>query len=76
MFDPIINIDAGLDARQLIKQIDAIIPELLALRRQLTAAVTPSAEPHGLSAALYGALGQGTWDEYDLDLDWVRFGAS
>ena len=75
MLDTMIKTDAGLDARQIVTQIDAIIPELLALRRRLTVAPPPSAEPGGLTAALYGVLGQGTWDEYDIDLDWTRFGA-
>ena len=26
-----------------------------------------------LAEELYGALGQGTWDEYDWDLDWQLF---
>ena len=75
MLDTIIKIDAGLDTRQIVTQIDAIIPELLALRRRLTAATTPPVESGRLTAALYGALGQGTWEEYDTDLDWKRFGA-
>lgn len=76
MLDTMIKMDAGLDARQIVTQIDAIIPELLALRRRLAVATTmPPAQTGGLTAALYGVLGQGTWDEYDTDLDWTRFGA-
>lgn len=26
-----------------------------------------------LTSQLFGALGHGAWDEYDLQLDWVRF---
>ena len=75
LLDDMIEMDAGLDARQIVTQIDAIIPELLALRRRLTAAAIPPVEPGRLTAALYGALGRGTWDECDPDLDWTRFGA-
>jgi hypothetical protein len=70
-----IKTDAGEEAEQIVTQIDAIIPELLALRRRLTVAATPAAESGHLANALYGALGQGSWEEYDTDLDWVRFGA-
>jgi hypothetical protein len=65
MLDDMTKMDAGLDARQIVTQIDAIIPELLALRRRLTAAAPPPVESGRLTAALYGALGHGTWDEYD-----------
>ena len=74
MLDAITNTDAGLDARQIVTQIDAIVPELLALRRRLMAATMPPVESGHLTEALYGALGQGTWAEYDADLDWKRFG--
>ena len=75
MLDTLAKMEAGLDARQIVTQIDAIVPELLALRRRLTAAATPPVESGHLTAALYGALGHGTWDEYDTDLDWTRFSA-
>ncbi len=72
MLNTMIKMDAGLDTKQIVTQINAIIPELLALRRRLTVATTtPPAESGGLTAALYGVLGQGTWDEYDPDLDWT-----
>ena len=29
--------------------------------------------PPNLVDQLFGALGHGTWEEYDLDLDWKRF---
>ncbi|WP_423222802.1 hypothetical protein [Candidatus Amarolinea aalborgensis] len=71
MIETMIKLDAVGDTRQIMAQIDTIIPELLALRRRLIAAlpapVTPS---HHLTATLYGALGHGVWEEYDIDIDW------
>lgn len=75
MSDAVIKLDLGLDTTQIVKQIDAIIPELLALRRRILAQAVPEVVPGHLTEALYGALGHGTWDEYDVDLDWNRFGA-
>ncbi len=60
-----------IDPQQVIERIDAAIRELEALRRQFTA---PTAMPD-LAEKLFGALGQGTWDEYDSHLDWARFNA-
>lgn len=59
------------DPRLVIARIDAIIRELEALRRQLVAPVTTGMP--NLTEQLFGALGHGTWDEYDLQLDWARF---
>jgi len=74
VIETVIKLDAGADAREIMAQIDAIVPELLALRRRLNAALpAPVAAPRNLTAKLYGALGHGDWDEYDMDLDWVRF---
>lgn len=61
-----------LDTRQILGRIDAMIRELEIMRRQL--ATLPKAEPSsGLTDKLFGALGHGTWAEYDLNLDWARF---
>jgi hypothetical protein len=60
------------DQTQIVHRIDAIIRELLELRGQLTA--TPRAAlTHSLTDELFGAAGQGDRDEYDVQLDWVRF---
>ena len=62
------------DRRQMIARIDAIIHTLEALRRQLELATLPKTTvPNGIIEELFGAAGQGTRDEYDLDLDWARF---
>ena len=56
---------------QVLVRIDTIIHELYELRSLV---VRERALPvPGLSYELFGVLGQGTWDEYDLDLDWQRF---
>ncbi|MFQ5855320.1 MAG: hypothetical protein ACE5LU_06730 [Anaerolineae bacterium] len=63
----------SLNSRQVIARIDAIIHELESLRHQL-ASPTPTLTPTtNLTEQLFGALGQGAWDEYDLHLDWLRF---
>ena len=60
------------DQMQIVHRIDAIVRELLELRGQLTA--TPRAvSTHSLTDELFGAAGQGNRDEYDIQLDWVRF---
>lgn len=55
----------------IVKKIDAILSELQDLRR----AVLEQSRLHNgnLTEQLYGALGQGSWEEYDHDLDWQRF---
>ncbi len=58
----------------ILQRIDAIMHELQELRAALLwqRSETPAA---GKAQELFGALGQGTWDEYDPDLDWQRFTA-
>jgi hypothetical protein len=71
---PMSTSPAILDQRQVITRIDAIIHELEALRRQLQLAAHPKTTvPTGITEELFGAAGQGTRDEYDLNLDWARF---
>lgn len=63
-------------AKLLVQRIDAIIAELQALRQQVQVATQPDpTPPTNLVEELAGALGQGAWDEYDLQLDWQRFDA-
>jgi hypothetical protein len=47
--------------------------ELAAIRRQLSTLPNVAAVS-GLTQELFGAAGKGTRDEYDLQLDWKRFG--
>jgi hypothetical protein len=54
-----------------LARIDAIIHELYELR-SLVVRERPLPVPD-LAYELFGVLGQGAWDEYDLDLDWQRF---
>ena len=63
---------ATLDNRQVIARIDAMIRELQAMRRELATVPQAESKPN-LVEDLFGALGHGTWDEYDLNLDWARF---
>ncbi|GAB4143973.1 MAG: hypothetical protein Fur0021_00110 [Candidatus Promineifilaceae bacterium] len=59
----------------ILERIDAIIAELQVLRQQVLTA-QPTVPPQtNLVDGLAGALGQGTWDEYDPELDWKRFEA-
>ncbi len=60
------------DTRDVIERIDAMIRELQAMRREL--ATSPKTEPESnIVGELFGAAGKGTWDEYDMNLDWMRF---
>ncbi len=63
---------AAPDTREMLKQIDRMIHELQIMRTQLTQ-VLPLASEAGLTDRLFGAAGHGTYDEYDLNLDWQRF---
>lgn len=68
-----------LDTYDILTRIDAIIHELTTLRQQLepqiTTPTTTSTRKTYLSDELFGAAGQGSKDEYDLDVDWARFSA-
>lgn len=55
----------------ILKRIDAIIQELEALRKIVATIQTP--KENNLAEKLFGALGTGTWAEYDLDLEWRSF---
>jgi hypothetical protein len=57
----------------ILKKIDSILYELQELRRSVLDQARHS--DGKMAEELYGALGQGTWDEYDRDLDWQRFAA-
>ncbi len=58
-------------AETLLERIDVIARELEELRRVvLTQVQLPERD---LTDQLYGALGQGSWGEYDPNLDWQRF---
>ncbi|MCZ7570747.1 MAG: hypothetical protein M5U01_19480 [Ardenticatenaceae bacterium] len=66
----VVQMDQSTEA--ILQRIDTIIQELGELRRLVTQRqAEPAAED--LVEELYGALGQGTWDEYDVTLDWQRF---
>ncbi len=60
--------DVQLSPQTVLERIDTIIWELQELRQAVSVQIRPV--KRGLTAQLYGALGQGTWDEYDLRLDW------
>ena len=55
----------------IVKRIDTILSELQELRRAILLQSQP--QNGNLTEQLYGALGQGSWDEYDRQLDWQRF---
>ena len=58
-------------ATTLLERIDVIAHELEELRQAVWVQV--QAPDRNLAQRLYGALGQGSWDEYDPNLDWQRF---
>lgn len=57
----------------ILERIDAIIAELQVLRQQVLTIQPIVLPPTNLIDTLAGALGQGTWDEYDPELDWKQF---
>ncbi len=58
----------------ILRRIETIMQELAELRQMV---LLTQSEPatRGLAQQLYGALGHGSWEEYDPQLDWQRFGA-
>ena len=58
-------------AATLLERIDTIARELEELRKAVW--LQAQLPDRNLANRLYGALGQGSWDEYDLELDWQRF---
>ena len=64
---------AAPDTRQMLTRIDAMIDELRVMRKELAGTVRLASEA-GLTDRLFGAAGHGTREEFDLDLDWKRFG--
>lgn len=58
-------------AEAILERIDTIARELQELRQAVL--LQTRAPEENLVEQLFGALGQGTWDEYDLHLDWQRF---
>jgi len=58
----------------ILQRIDTTIRELEGLRKALLRSQAETPE-NNLAQQLYGALGQGDWEEYDPDLDWQRFAA-
>jgi hypothetical protein len=59
----------------ILQRIDAIIRELESLRSMIVVSAQTRPASNNLAQRLFGVLGQGTWAEYDLDLDWQRFEA-
>lgn len=55
----------------ILERLDAIIRELGELRQFVVRQINPPIDD--VAGQLFGALGQGSWDEYDQDLDWQRF---
>lgn len=63
--------DTGMPSEAVLERIDAILRELLELRQTVVA--QGWATRGDLAIELFGALGRGTWEEYNVDLDWQRF---
>jgi predicted transcriptional regulator len=53
----------------ILQRIDAIMRELGELR-QMVLRIQSEPAAGNLAQQLYGVLGQGTWEEYDMQLDW------
>jgi Lon protease-like protein len=65
-------VDQSVEA--ILQRINTTIRELEGLRKALLRSQAQTPE-NDLAQQLYGALGQGDWEEYDPDLDWQRFAA-
>jgi len=63
--------DTQLPSEGVLERIDAILRELLELRQTVVA--HGHAARGNMATDLFGALGHGTWEEYDFDVDWRRF---
>jgi hypothetical protein len=61
-------------SEMILRRIDAIIRELELLRTLVIASETQQ-PAEDLTQKLFGVLGRGNWEEYDLNLDWQRFEA-
>ena len=75
------NSASPIDTKQLISRVDALIRELHEVRRQISVLTVQQALAHGdfptqanQARELYGAMGKGSLEEYDLFADWERFG--
>lgn len=58
---------------EILDRIDAIIHELESLRKIVETKRIETSRTN-LADQLFGSLGKGEWAEYNLDLDWERFG--
>jgi hypothetical protein len=57
----------------LIQRIDAIMRELQELRRLVSSQPRLQETPADIVSQLAGCLGQGSWDEYEDDIELERF---
>lgn len=51
------------DTQLILNRLDTIMRELESLRHQI---ITSSPPPANLTDQLFGSLGKGTWEEYEL----------
>ena len=58
----------------ILQRIETLMRELAELR-QMVLRIQSEPAAGDLAQQLYGALGHGSWEEYDLRLDWQRFAA-
>ena len=58
----------------ILQRIETIMRELAELR-QMVLHIQSETVAGDLAQQLYGVLGHGSWEEYDVQLDWQRFGA-
>lgn len=60
----------------ILQRLDKIAAELYSLRQTIVGiqARSPESDQENIVMQLYGALGHGSTGEYDVMLDWERFG--
>lgn len=61
------------ERQRIIARLDEVMQELVAIRRLIEQAEQPVVMQQ-VTEHLFGSLGHGTWEEYDLSIDWTRFG--
>jgi hypothetical protein len=68
--------DARVASQLILQRLDMIAAELYSLRQAVIGiqARSPESDQENIVMQLYGALGHGSTGEYDVMLDWERFG--
>jgi len=71
------NMLTEVEAKQLLNRVDSLILELEKIRNQIASLSSAPASINvtipAMTELLFGAMGKGKWDEYDIFADYERF---